>query len=83
MNKIELKVSYDDFCNWYFDDDTIESTVLDLIAEGTLSIQCIANKVVYLPLSLVQNQDDINEEDIEDDEISDPNDKYRIILTKK
>ena len=30
MNKIKLKVNYDDFCNWYFDDDAdIQADTID------------------------------------------------------
>ena len=51
MNKIELKIDYDEFCNWYFDDDAdIKADKIDnLIKDGVVSIQCIADRVCYLP----------------------------------
>lgn len=83
MNKIELKVDYDEFCNWYFDDITSDSIITDLITDGVVSIKCIADSVGYLPLSLIQNQDDIDKDDIEDEEIVELNNRYKINLLRK
>ena len=83
MNKIELKIDYDEFCNWYFDDrDNASSTVQELIRDGVVSIQCIANKVGIIPLELLQNEIDVDYTDVDYDELE-VNDKYKIILTRK
>ena len=85
MNKIKLKVNYDDFCNWYFDDDAdIQADTIDnLIKDGVVSIQCIADRVCYLPLHLIKNQELINKNDITDGYIKEPNRKYKVILLRK
>lgn len=79
-----LKVDYCDFCNWYFSDaDTMADTIDKLIKDGAVSIQCIADRVSYIPMSLVDNKESVEKEDIEYEEIPQVNNKYKIKLIQK
>jgi len=65
--KIKLKVleiPYEDFCSWYFDKNTIETTIENLIASGYEDVEEIANNVGYMPLSLIINQEIIDKHDV-------------------
>ena len=93
--KIELKVDYEAFCNWYFDDITADSVITDLINDGVVSIQCIADKVYYIPLRLVKNPEAVKGEDLEDSELYGTDedfvenaeicakDRYSVVLVRK
>jgi len=50
-----------------------------------VSIQCIANKVTYLPLKLVQNTEVIKDEDLDGEEIHEIalKERFKVILLRK
>lgn len=85
-NKIKLNVNYDAFCNWYFSDSMYADQVVeDLIKDGEVSIQCIADRVGYLPLDLVLNPEVVSDKDKDCDEIHETalQEIFKVILVRK
>ena len=79
--KTNLIIDYKRFCEWYFDDETTDSTIAGLIKSGFATIKNIANSAGYLPIELVKNKNDIKKEDIiNNTEIEMPGEKYDIVL---
>ena len=79
MPKPTLFISYSKFCKWYFDEETIDDAINELIRSRKITMNEILQEVMYIPKKLVINQDDLINNTIDvHDEIDEPNEFYNL-----
>ena len=61
---ITVNVDYYGFCKWYFDKETKNNAIENLIAFGNIDVEDIANHVGYLPLIVISNPEVIDKKDL-------------------
>ena len=77
MKKITLFVDKKKFVDWYFDEDTVDSTIDVLIENGSVCLEDCLEDLGYIPLDMIVNKEDIRKSDIVDDmEIEEPGKIY-------
>lgn len=77
-NKKVLRVKKDEFVVWYFDKEVNDSIIEELVDKGMVNLVDVLNDVGYIPISLIENKEDIDKEDMGDDDIEEPSRKYRL-----
>lgn len=84
-NKKVLMVKKDEFVRWYFDEIVNNSIIEQLIDKGTVNLLDVLNDAGYIPISLVENKENIDKEDIgeDEDDIEEPSRKYRLEFIKQ
>jgi hypothetical protein len=86
--KATIKVNYDGFVQFYFyasDYKSIwEDTIKNLIDNGEVTVQGCLEEAGYIPLNIVENPEDVDEDDIRENppEIDVPGDVYNLELVR-
>ena len=79
MKKITLFVDKEKFVDWYFDENTVDSTIDVLIENGSVCLEDCLEDLGYIPLDIIVNTEDIRESDIVDNmEIEEPGRTYNL-----
>lgn len=83
MKKKILNVGMKHFLEWYIDENTIDTILKILRKKGNVKVKDLVCELGYIPVYLIANDRDIDKDDIDNEEIENPTEKYIINIVNK